>query len=99
MATSNYPAHPATGLSTIPLKAFGLSLSSFFAITYVLCVASGVIFPDWSMHQPWLQFFPGFEWLTVKGFAIGLAEAVAYGWYVALLFGWLYNFFAAGRGQ
>jgi len=47
------------------------------------------------VHKPWLQFFPGFEWLTTKGFLIGLGESFVYGWYVALVFGPLYNLFAA----
>jgi len=81
----------------INVVAFGWSLSSFFVITYVLCIASGLFIPDWGMHKPWLQFFPGFEWLTTKGFLIGLGEAFAYGWYVALVFGPLYNLFAARR--
>ena len=78
----------------LPLVALGLSVSIFFVITYILCILLGLIWPDWSMHQPWLQFFPGFEWLTVKGFSIGLVEAVLYGWYVAFVFGSLFNFFA-----
>lgn len=79
----------------IPLIPFGWSISAFFVISYFLCVLSGLLVPSWSMHQPWLQFFPGFEWLTLKGFIIGFLEAIVYGWYVAFLFGWLFNFFAA----
>lgn len=81
----------------LPLVPLGLSVSTFFVITYVLCILFGLVVPDWSMHQPWLQFFPGFEWLTVQGFLIGLVEAFVYGWYVALLFGWLFNFFTRGQ--
>lgn len=94
----------ATGYQTassrawqIPIIAFGWSLSIFFVISYVLCILSGLITPDWSLHQPWLQFFPGFEWLTLRGFLIGLVEAFIYGWYAALLFGWLFNLFARGE--
>lgn len=78
----------------LPLIPLGWSVSTFFVITYILCILGGLIWPDWSIHQPWLQFFPGFEWLTAKGFVIGLVEAFFYGWYVALLFGWLFNFFS-----
>ncbi len=81
----------------VNVMAFGWSLSSFFVITYALCIASGLIIPDWELHKPWLQFFPGFEWLTTKGFLIGLIEAFVYGWYVALVFGPLYNLFATRR--
>jgi hypothetical protein len=82
----------------IDVVALGLSLSSFFVISYVLCIASGLIAPGWGLHQPWLQFFPGFEWLTLRGFLIGLVESVVYGWYVALVLGPLFNLFAARRG-
>jgi hypothetical protein len=43
------------------------------------------------LHQPWLQFLPGFTWLTWPSFFLGLAESIAYGWYAALLIGGLYN--------
>jgi len=81
--------------SQLSIVAIGWTVSVFFVINYVLCVASGAIFPDWEMHRPWLQFFPGFEWLTLKGFVIGLVESFLYGWYVAVIFVPLYNVFAA----
>ncbi len=61
----------------------------------MLCILLGLIVPDWNLHRPWLQFFPGFEWLTVRGFVVGFFEAIVYGWYAALLFGSLFNFFLA----
>lgn len=76
----------------------GLSLSSFLVVTYVLCVALGAVWPEFGLHKPWLQFFPGFEWLTLRGFVIGLAESIGYGWYAALVFVPLYNFFAPRGG-
>jgi hypothetical protein len=78
--------------------ALGLSLSLFMALSCTLCVLLGLVIPDWGLHQPWLQFFPGFTWLTWPNFALGLIESLAYGWYVALIFGPLYNVFAV-RGR
>lgn len=76
----------------IPLVPFGISLSAFLAISYLLCILLGVIGGwDWGLHQPWLQFLPGFTWLTWPSFFLGLAESIAYGLYAALLFGGLYN--------
>ncbi len=91
---------PSQSLAKTPIdiSSLGWALSSFFVITYTLCIAFGVVIPDWEMHRPWLQFFPGFEWLTIQGFVIGLVEAFIYGWYVAVVFGPLYNFFA-GSGK
>lgn len=81
----------------INVIALGWSISLFFVISYILCIALGLVVPDWEMHKPWLQFFPGFQWLTLKGVLIGLAEAFVYGWYVGLIFGPLYNYFASRR--
>jgi hypothetical protein len=47
------------------------------------------------MHQPWLQFYPGFVWLTPGSVLLGLVENVVYAWYVALVFGGLFNLVAA----
>jgi hypothetical protein len=85
-------------VSRIPIVALGLSLSIFLALTFVLCVLLGLVWPDWDLHQPWLQFLPGFTWLTWPSFFLGLVESFAYGWYVAVIFGPLFNFFA-GRAR
>ncbi|MBI1220941.1 MAG: hypothetical protein GC186_20680 [Rhodobacteraceae bacterium] len=73
----------------------GLSLGLFLAMTYALCVGFDLLFPAQSMHQNWQSFLPGFVWLTWQSFLLGLVEAFAYGWYVALIFGPLFNFFAS----
>ena len=82
----------------IPLIAFGLSLGLFLAITYVLCVGFDLLFPGQAMYQTWLRLLPGFTWLTWPSFLLGLVESFAYGWYIALIFGPLFNFFANWRG-
>lgn len=97
MTSAQQSITPVSGVPQIPINALGLSLSTFFALTYVLCIAFGLVVPSWEMHRPWLQFFPGFEWLTLRGFSIGLVESIAYGWYVAAVFGPLFNFFSARR--
>ena len=91
-------ASRAPNVGRIPIVPLGLSLSLFFALSFALCVLAGLVFPNWSLHQPWLQFFPGFTWLTWQSFLLGLIESFAYGWYVALIFGPLYNLFAARGG-
>lgn len=79
----------------IPLTALGLSLSGFFVISFLGCIVLGLIVPDVGMHRPWLQFFPGFEWVTARGIVVGLVWTQVYGWYTALVLGSLFNFFAA----
>ncbi len=79
----------------IPVVVFGLSLGIFLAITYVLCVGYDLLFPGQAMYETWLRLLPGFTWLDWSSFLLGLVESFVYGWYVALIFGPLFNFFAA----
>jgi len=78
----------------IPVFAFGMSLGIFLAITFVLCVGFDLLFPGMAMYETWLRLLPGFTWLSWPSFLLGLVESFVYGWYVALIFGPLFNFFA-----
>lgn len=90
-------AHAAPHL--IPVVVFGISLSLFLAISYILCVVGYILFPGLPIsHSSLAIFLPGFELLSWRTFFLGLVESFAWGWYVALIFGPLYNFFAARRG-
>lgn len=86
---------PLRSVSRIPLVALGMSLGAFLAITFVLCVLFDLWFPAQAMNPVWAPLLPGFTWLSWASFALGLVETFAYGWYVALVFAPLYNFFAA----
>ena len=76
----------------ISLVAVGHASSAVLAITFTLCVAFDLVFPEMAMYQVWLKLLPGFEWLTWKSFALGLAESYAYGWYFTLIWVPIYNF-------
>lgn len=78
----------------VPLAPLGHSLSLFLAISFVICVLFDLAVPSMAMHAAWSAFLPGFEWLSVSSFLLGLAESYLYGWYGAILWGGLYNFFA-----
>lgn len=74
----------------------GHSLSLFLLISYLLCVAFGLVAPEpMRMYEAWAPLLPGFEWLTVQGFFFGLIGAYLYGWYIAVVFVPLRNFFHA----
>ena len=90
---------PVQSAPRIPVMALGLSLSLFLSITFVLCVGFDLLFPGQAMYQSWFRLLPGFTWLSWPSFFLGLAESFSYGWYVALVFAPLYNFFAAHSGQ
>ena len=82
-------------LALVPL---GLSPGGFFAISFLGCILLGLIVPDGTMHRPWLQFFPGFEWLTARSVVTGLVWTQVYASWTALVFGSLYNFFGSRSG-
>ena len=77
----------------IPVVALGMSLGIFLAISFALCVAYCLLFPAHPMYPAWTPLLPGFTWLTWPSFFLGLVESFAYGWYVALIFAPLYNYF------
>ena len=91
-------AEPVTLSTTrlIPAAALGLSLGLFFVISYALCVLMYLLFPGVVLNHAMLSLFlPGFKLLDWPSFALGLAESFGYGWYIALVFAPLYNFFVA----
>src|SRR6266581_142246 len=86
---------PSRTTRTIPVLAFGMSLSLFLVISYVICIIGYLVFPGLNAinHAALAIFLPGFELLSWSTFFIGLVESFAFGWYIALIFGPLYNFF------
>jgi hypothetical protein len=76
------------------IKIVSLSLGIFTAISFVLCVIYGLIVPP-SLHvaTPFFEMaLPGFKWLTLLGFCLGLVESFLYGAYAGLVFVPIYNF-------
>lgn len=90
------PPPSRAGARTIPIFAVGMSLSLFFAVSYVLCVLGYFLFPQLPIDHAALSIFlPGFKLLTWASFILGLVESLLYGWYVALIFVPLYNVFVS----
>jgi hypothetical protein len=87
-------ALPRRHVSRIPVTALGTSLGIFLALTFLVCVLFDLWFPALAMNPVWAPLLPGFTWISWTSFLLGLTEAFAYGWYIALVFGPLYNFFA-----
>jgi hypothetical protein len=82
----------------IPVFALGMGLSLFLAISYVLCVLGFLFLPSLPIsHSALTIFLPGFTLLSWPSFCLGLVESLGWGWYVALVFGPIYNFFAARK--
>lgn len=80
----------------IPVVVLGISLSAFLAVSYVLCLIGYLLFPGLPIEHAALGIFlPGFTLLSWSTFLLGLVETFLWGWYIALVFAPLYNFFAA----
>ena len=79
----------------ISLFAFGHATSLLIAITFLICVAFDLVFPDHAMYEVWLKLLPGFTWISWKSFFLGLVEAYLYGWFIALIWVPLYNYFGS----
>lgn len=76
------------------IKVVSWALATFALVTYLFCIAYGLATPErFHMHAFLEQVLPGFKWLTLQGFAIGLVESFLYGAYVGLVFVPIYNFF------
>lgn len=80
---------------TIPVLALGMGLSLSLALSYILCITGYLVLPGLPIaHSALAIFLPGFTLLSWPSFVLGLVESFGYGWYIALVFGPIYNFFA-----
>lgn len=88
-------AHPTHrhGIRLVPL---GLSLSTFLAISFALCAIANLIPALESIHVL-SALYPGIDWTQPAPLIAGVLWAFGTGWYVALFFGSLYNFFGGSR--
>lgn len=77
------------------VKVVTKSLASFTAITFVLCVGYGLLAPA-GFHPAWLleAILPGFKWLGLGSFVLGVVESAFYGAWAGALYAALYNYFA-----
>ena len=78
----------------IPIQALGWSLGIFFAITYTICMVFDLAFPGQSMTGLWNPLLPWVDNISLGNYVLGVAETLLYGWFVALIFGPLFNLFA-----
>jgi hypothetical protein len=63
-------------------------------VSFVICILGYLLLPGFPVQHGSLSILlPGFELLSWRSFLLGLAESFVWGWYVALVFGSLYNFF------
>lgn len=83
---------------SIKIVTWSLGLSG--AVSFVVCVLYGLIAPEsLHMHEFLESALPGFRWLTLGGFVIGLVESFLYGVYAGLVFAPIYNGLSKRWGQ
>ena len=78
----------------ISLVAVGHATSLFLTITFALCVGFDLAFPQHAMYEACRKLLPGFEWISWSSFLLGAVECYGYGWFFALIWVPLYNYFA-----
>lgn len=68
-------------------------MALFVAVSFIVCVIYGLIFPaNMHMHQFLETVLPGFKWLSVSSFFLGLVESIIWGIYIGLVYPLIYNF-------
>lgn len=77
------------------IKLVSWALATTTLVSFLVCVSYGLATPEsLHMHAFLEQVLPGFKWLTLEGFFIGLVESFLYGAYAGLVYVPVYNFFA-----
>ena len=73
---STFAARAPSGegeMSSLSIKRLGFSLSTFFAISYVICILGYLLIPDFPVrHEALSIFFPGFKLLSWQSYCLGL---------------------------
>jgi len=78
-------------MNTLNIDKVGLALGLFLSVIYVLCVAFDLLSPRMAMYVVWERLLPGFVWLTLSSFVLGLVESFLYGVVFAIVFVPIYN--------
>ena len=74
------------------LKTVTWALALSAALLYLLCIGYGLTNPGGGHMREFLAItLPGFEWLTAKGFIVGLVKSFLYGALLGLVYVPIYN--------
>ena len=77
------------------MKLWTVTLGCWMAISFTLCVVGGVIAPGLPIpHRTLELLLPGFTWISLGAFVLGLVETFLYGLYAGWLLVVLHNVFA-----
>lgn len=80
-------------MSPLNWKVMTWALGLFAAVTFAVCVAYGLMVPKALHMTQFLEIaLPGFQWLSVGSFVLGLVETFLYGAYAGIVFTGIHNF-------
>ncbi len=80
-------------MSLLNWKIVTLSLGVHCAVSFMLCVAYGLLVPPALHASQFLEMvLAGFRWLSLGSFVLGLVESFLWGVYLGGLFTAIYNF-------
>ena len=95
-ANSRVGEFARTAVPRLRIATVGWALSTFLTVSFVLCVLGYLVFPRLPItHSALSLFLPGFTLLDWPSFFLGVVESFAWGWYIAVGFGLLYNLFSS----
>ena len=82
-------------MKTLAFWPIAWTLAIFAAVIFTLDVLAGLLFPNWwVMQKAWELLLPGFTFISLGTFILGLVESFVGGFLTAVLFVPLYNWFA-----
>ena len=78
------------------LRLTTVAAALFTTLSYVLCVAFGLVTPESvHMHQFLEMVLPAFRWISLGSFLLGLVESFLWGGYIGggfiFVYNWLYR--------
>lgn len=77
------------------IKVWTVTLGSFLAFSFTICVVGGVLLPGLPIRHLVLEsLLPGFKWISLGAFVLGFVESFLFGAYAGSLIGCLHNFIA-----
>jgi hypothetical protein len=81
------------------VKLIASSAALFLALSYVLCVAFGLVAPAGFHMRALLEtVLPGFAWISPAAFFLGLVASLLWGLYLGGGFAWTHNLLSRRRG-
>ena len=81
-------------------KLVTLTTACWGLVLYVICVLWGLVTPNTlHMHGLLEQLLPGFVWISLPMFFLGMVESFLFGAYAGAVFAWIYNRLSVRLGE